>query len=130
MFCFFVDQQDQWEFEEGTRMNLRTPLAIEDRDRKIDLSCQQQSLGVRSYCLVKLKPEGGKPAANPPQQLVRSPQHLAQLIGEISNHGTALVATSQGIETTSENSSAGPRFSDASLVTAAWLITARKPGTG
>jgi DNA invertase Pin-like site-specific DNA recombinase len=40
-------------------------------------------------------------------RLGRSLQHLAQLIGEITNHGTALVATSQGIDITSENNSAG-----------------------
>jgi DNA invertase Pin-like site-specific DNA recombinase len=40
-------------------------------------------------------------------RLGRSLQHLAQLISEINNHGTALVATSQGIDTTSENNSAG-----------------------
>jgi DNA invertase Pin-like site-specific DNA recombinase len=40
-------------------------------------------------------------------RLGRSLQHLAQLIGEINNHGTALVVTSQGIDTTNENNSAG-----------------------
>ena len=40
-------------------------------------------------------------------RLGRSLQHLAQLIAEINSHGTALVATSQGIDTTSENNSAG-----------------------
>lgn len=40
-------------------------------------------------------------------RLGRSLQHLAQLIGEINNHGTALVSTSQGIDTTNENNSAG-----------------------
>jgi hypothetical protein len=48
-------------------MNLGTPLAVEYRDGKIDLSRQQQSLGVGSYCFVKLKPKRGKPSANPAQ---------------------------------------------------------------
>jgi DNA invertase Pin-like site-specific DNA recombinase len=39
-------------------------------------------------------------------RLGRSLQHLAQLIGELERHGTALVASSQGIDT-SENNPAG-----------------------
>jgi DNA invertase Pin-like site-specific DNA recombinase len=39
-------------------------------------------------------------------RLGRSLQHLAQLIGELETHGTALVASSQGIDT-SENNPAG-----------------------
>ena len=33
----------------------------------------------------------------------RSLQHLAQLIGELKAHGTALIATSQGIDTSETN---------------------------
>jgi len=40
-------------------------------------------------------------------RLGRSLQHLAQLIGELERHGTALVASSQGIDT-SESNPAGP----------------------
>jgi Site-specific recombinases, DNA invertase Pin homologs len=40
-------------------------------------------------------------------RLGRSLQHLAQLIGEINHHGTGLVVSSQGIDTTSETNSAG-----------------------
>src|SRR5438876_2902605 len=36
-------------------------------------------------------------------RLGRSLQHLAQLIGEFETHGTALVATSQGIDTSESN---------------------------
>ena len=36
-------------------------------------------------------------------RLGRSLQHLAQLIGEFEAHGTALVATSQGIDTSESN---------------------------
>jgi DNA invertase Pin-like site-specific DNA recombinase len=36
-------------------------------------------------------------------RLGRSLQHLAQLIGEMGAHGTALVATSQGIDTSESN---------------------------
>jgi DNA invertase Pin-like site-specific DNA recombinase len=36
-------------------------------------------------------------------RLGRSLQHLAQLIGELERHGTALVATSQGIDTSESN---------------------------
>jgi DNA invertase Pin-like site-specific DNA recombinase len=36
-------------------------------------------------------------------RLGRSLQHLAQLIGEFESHGTALVATSQGIDTSESN---------------------------
>src|ERR1044072_1692084 len=36
-------------------------------------------------------------------RLGRSLQHLAQLIGELETHGTALVATSQGIDTSERN---------------------------
>jgi len=36
-------------------------------------------------------------------RLGRSLQHLAQLIGELEAHGTALVATSQGIDTSESN---------------------------
>src|SRR5690242_894806 len=36
-------------------------------------------------------------------RLGRSLQHLAQLIGELEAHGTALVATSQGIDTSDTN---------------------------
>ena len=36
-------------------------------------------------------------------RLGRSLQHLAQLIGEFEAHGTALVATSQGIDTSETN---------------------------
>src|SRR5260370_14002277 len=36
-------------------------------------------------------------------RLGRSLQHLAQLIGEFETHGTALVATSQGIDTRESN---------------------------
>src|SRR5436190_16421560 len=36
-------------------------------------------------------------------RLGRSLQHLAQLIGELESHGTALVATSQGIDTSESN---------------------------
>src|SRR4026208_2572886 len=36
-------------------------------------------------------------------RLGRSLQHLAQLISEFERHGTALVATSQGIDTSSSN---------------------------
>jgi DNA invertase Pin-like site-specific DNA recombinase len=39
-------------------------------------------------------------------RLGRSLQHLAQLIGELETHGTALLASSQGIDT-SENNPAG-----------------------
>src|SRR5262249_8941586 len=38
-------------------------------------------------------------------RLGRSLQHLAQLIGEFETHGTALVATSQGIDTSESNPS-------------------------
>ena len=46
-------------------------------------------------------------------RLGRSLQHLAQLIGELETHGTALVASSQGIDT-SESNPAG-RLADARL---------------
>jgi DNA invertase Pin-like site-specific DNA recombinase len=36
-------------------------------------------------------------------RLGRSLQHLAQLIGELERHGTALVASSQGIDTSESN---------------------------
>lgn len=36
-------------------------------------------------------------------RLGRSLQHLAQLIGELETHGTALVASSQGIDTSESN---------------------------
>src|SRR5204862_5566069 len=36
-------------------------------------------------------------------RLGRSLQHLAQLIGEFEAHGTALIATSQGIDTSEAN---------------------------
>src|SRR5262249_48291536 len=36
-------------------------------------------------------------------RLGRSLQHLAQLIGELETHGTALVASSQGIDTSNSN---------------------------
>ena len=36
-------------------------------------------------------------------RLGRSLQHLAQLIGELESHGTALVASSQGIDTSESN---------------------------
>jgi len=36
-------------------------------------------------------------------RLGRSLQHLAQMIGEFENHGTALIATSQGIDTSETN---------------------------
>ena len=36
-------------------------------------------------------------------RLGRSLQHLAQLVGEFETHGTALVATSQGIDTSESN---------------------------
>jgi DNA invertase Pin-like site-specific DNA recombinase len=36
-------------------------------------------------------------------RLGRSLQHLAQLIGELEAHGTALIATSQGIDTSESN---------------------------
>jgi DNA invertase Pin-like site-specific DNA recombinase len=36
-------------------------------------------------------------------RLGRSLQHLAQLIGEFETHGTALIATSQGIDTSESN---------------------------
>ncbi len=36
-------------------------------------------------------------------RLGRSLQHLAQLIGEFQTHGTALIATSQGIDTSESN---------------------------
>jgi DNA invertase Pin-like site-specific DNA recombinase len=36
-------------------------------------------------------------------RLGRSLQHLAQIIGELEAHGTALVATSQGIDTSESN---------------------------
>jgi DNA invertase Pin-like site-specific DNA recombinase len=36
-------------------------------------------------------------------RLGRSLQHLAQIIGELETHGTALVATSQGIDTSDTN---------------------------
>src|SRR5207244_11691149 len=36
-------------------------------------------------------------------RLGRSLQHLAQLIGELETHGTALVASSQGIDTSETN---------------------------
>ena len=36
-------------------------------------------------------------------RLGRSLQHLAQLIGEFESHGTALIATSQGIDTSETN---------------------------
>jgi len=36
-------------------------------------------------------------------RLGRSLQHLAQLIGEFKAHGTALIATSQGIDTSESN---------------------------
>lgn len=36
-------------------------------------------------------------------RLGRSLPHLAQLIAELSNHGTALICTSQGIDTSNEN---------------------------
>ena len=36
-------------------------------------------------------------------RLGRSLQHLAQLIGEFESHGTALIATSQGIDTSESN---------------------------
>src|SRR6266849_1887790 len=36
-------------------------------------------------------------------RLGRSLQHLAQLIGEVETHGTALVASSQGIDTSDSN---------------------------
>jgi DNA invertase Pin-like site-specific DNA recombinase len=40
-------------------------------------------------------------------RLGRSLQHMAQLIAEISHHGTGLVVSSQGIDTTNEINSAG-----------------------
>jgi len=61
----FVNQQDQWQFEQRTRMNLRTPLAVDDRDRDVDFSCLQQSLGIGPRCLVKLESENRKASANP-----------------------------------------------------------------
>ena len=53
-------------------------------------------------------------------RLGRSLQHLAQLIGEFEAHGTALVATSQGIDTSESNPRSARSFAcdvDALLMT-------------
>src|SRR5262249_16802561 len=64
----FVDEQNQRQFEKRPDLDSSARFFLDQCDRKIDIACQKQSLGIGAPGFVQIKPKRREFAAKPLQQ--------------------------------------------------------------